>query len=298
MNGSGTIGESVPSKSVSRPAGSAASASGASASARDSDASVWRLDSGTVKRLSSWALPIILGVAGVALIIIGSLDLRARARPRACRRSPPHPGGLASPTAIGDRAAATAVPPARQHGADADSDARCPTTWWPSSSRSDRSASTCSSSSRPSAETDSFPPPDAAYILRSGHQPGRNTNSYIFAHALNSLFKPLWNVQIGAEVLIRMSDDSVLRYVVTEVRPNVACPDPDATTNSREDFGVTRRSRSRSTTTARRAPCGPRRPTYERLTLQTSQGYNRNWGELVVIARARLVGLRWPALRR
>jgi hypothetical protein len=23
---------------------------------------------------------------------------------------------------------------------------------------------------------------------------------------------------------------------------------------------------------------------YERLTLQTSQGYNRNWGELVIIA--------------
>jgi hypothetical protein len=23
---------------------------------------------------------------------------------------------------------------------------------------------------------------------------------------------------------------------------------------------------------------------YERLTLQTSQGYNRNWGELIVIA--------------
>ena len=31
--------------------------------------------------------------------------------------------------------------------------------------------------------TDSFPPSDAAYILRSGHQPGRNNNSYIFAHA-------------------------------------------------------------------------------------------------------------------
>ena len=24
---------------------------------------------------------------------------------------------------------------------------------------------------------------------------------------------------------------------------------------------------------------------HERLTLQTSQGYNRNWGELVVVAR-------------
>ena len=37
-----------------------------------------------------------------------------------------------------------------------------------------------------SDETDGFPPDDAAYILQAGHQPGRNTNSYIFAHALNS----------------------------------------------------------------------------------------------------------------
>ena len=77
-----------------------------------------------------------------------------------------------------------------------------------------------------SPETDSFPPRDAAYILRTGHQPGRNQNSYIFAHAENTLFKPLWNVQIGAEVLVQMSNDTVLRYVITEVRPNVAVPGP------------------------------------------------------------------------
>ena len=33
---------------------------------------------GHVQRLSSWAVPIILGVAGVALIIIGTLDLDAK----------------------------------------------------------------------------------------------------------------------------------------------------------------------------------------------------------------------------
>ncbi len=135
-----------------------------------------------------------------------------------------------------------------------------------------------------SAETDSFPPSDAAYILRGGHQPGRNTNSYIFAHALNSLFKPLWNVQVGAEVLIRMSDDSVRRYLVTEVRPNVACPDPDATTNNPEDFGITPPLALQIHEDCSEAALWTAPTDYERITMQTSQGYNRNWGELVVIA--------------
>jgi hypothetical protein len=135
-----------------------------------------------------------------------------------------------------------------------------------------------------SVETDSFPPTDAAYILRNGQQPGRNTNSYIFAHALNTLFKPLWNVQLGAEVLIRMSDDSILRYTVTEVRPNVACPDPDATTNNPEDFGVTPPLALQIHDTCEEAGIWTALTPYERLTLQTSQGYNRNWGELVIIA--------------
>ena len=87
------------------------------------------------------------------------------------------------------------------------------------------------------------------YILQAAHQPGRNTNSYIFAHALNTLFKPLWNVQLGDEVLVRMSDDSILRYVVTEVRPNVACPDPGADPALNPEAGSNRHLRSRSTTT-------------------------------------------------
>jgi hypothetical protein len=133
-----------------------------------------------------------------------------------------------------------------------------------------------------SAETDSFPPTDAAYILRSSSQPGRNTNSYVFAHALNTLFKPLWNVQIGAEVLVRMSDDSVLAYVVTEVRPNVACPDPNA------DPALNPPNPPLALQIHDNCEEGAfwTQPTdHERLTLQTSQGYNRNWGELVVIAK-------------
>ena len=132
-----------------------------------------------------------------------------------------------------------------------------------------------------SEETDSFPPSDAAYILRSSSQPGRNANSYVFAHALTGLFKPLWNVQIGAEVLVRMSDESVLRYVVTEVRPNVPCPDPNADPGADPPNPplALQIHDDCSEGAFWTAPTG-----YERLTLQTSQGFNRNWGELVIVA--------------
>lgn len=129
-----------------------------------------------------------------------------------------------------------------------------------------------------SADTDGFPPSDAAYILRSSSQPGRGTSSYVFAHALNTLFKPLWNVQLGADVLVRLSDDSVLTYTVTEVRPNVPCPDPNA--DPMPDPPLALQIHDDCTEGMRWLE-----PTeHERLTLQTSQGFNRNWGELVVIA--------------
>ena len=233
-----------------------------------------------MKRLSSWALPIILGVAGVVLIIIGTLDLEAG--PTA---SLP-PIATATPTPV---AQATPTPePSLSAPPSSSAEPTPPAT--PSPLPSDvlavqldvpavgiRVAVKQSTSN----QTDNFPPDDAAYILQSGEQPGRNTNSYIFAHAINTLFKPLWNVQVGDEVLVRMSDDSILRYVVTEVRPNVACPDANADP-------------------ALNPPDPPLAlqihddceqggfwtiPTdYERLTLQTSQGYNRNWGELVIVA--------------
>jgi len=129
-----------------------------------------------------------------------------------------------------------------------------------------------------SESIDVFPPSDAAYVWRSSSQPGRNANAYIFAHALNTLFKPLWNVQLGAEVLVLMSDGSVLSYVVTEVRPNVPCPDPGADPMPNPPLALQLHD-----------DCDEgqrwlRETGYERLTLQTSQGYNRNWGELIVIA--------------
>ena len=123
-----------------------------------------------------------------------------------------------------------------------------------------------------------FPPDDAAYILYQSSEPGRGANTYMVGHALQFLFKRLWNVQLGAEVKILMSDGVVLRYVVTEVHANVACPDSRADPMPNPPLAL------------QYAPPGCpgakwiRATDHERLTLQTSQGYNRNWGELVVIA--------------
>jgi hypothetical protein len=129
------------------------------------------------------------------------------------------------------------------------------------------------------AECD-FPDDDAAYVLCGGAQPGRNNNTYIFAHAILELFKPLWNVQIGAEVRVLMSDGAVLRYVVTEVRPNVSCPD------NREPVpgGLPLALKYASPWPACDGQVWTQPTDHERLTLQTSQGFNRNYGELVVIA--------------
>ena len=66
-----------------------------------------------------------------------------------------------------------------------------------------------------------FPPEHGAWILCGGSEPGRGTNSYIFAHAQVGMFLPLWNVQLGAEVRVLMSDGRVLVYHVTEIHPNV-----------------------------------------------------------------------------
>lgn len=239
-----------------------------------------------MKRLSSWALPIILGVAGVALIIVGSLDLEQQ---EPSLSLPP----IATATPVA-QASATAEPteaPSDAPSASASSEPTPPPT--PTALPESVMAAQLEVSSvginvlvtqSTSAQTDNFPPTDGAYILRAGNQPGRNTNAYIFAHALNTLFKPLWNVQIGAEVLVRMSDDSVLRYVVTEVRPNVACPDPAATTNNPEDFGVEPPLALQIHDDCEQGAFWTMPTEYERLTLQTSQGYNRNWGELVIIA--------------
>jgi hypothetical protein len=237
-----------------------------------------------VKRLSSWALPIILGLAGIALIIAGTLDLGtqpATSLPPIATPSTTQVSEL-SPTPE----PATAVPSASESLAPSVAPTESAT---PAPLPDDVTAMQLVVESvginvpvrhSMSEETDRFPPSDAAFILRAGSQPGRNTNSYIFAHAINTLFKPLWNVQIGAEVLVRMSDESVLRYVVTEVRPNVPCPDPNATENNPPDPPLALQIHDDCDLGVFwTAPTD-----HERLTLQTSQGYNRNWGELVIVA--------------
>jgi sortase (surface protein transpeptidase) len=241
-----------------------------------------------VKRLSSWALPIILGVAGVALIIVGTLDLDADPSPTL------PPISTASPTEVAAETP-TASPSASASASETASQSVPPTSApTPTPLADDVVAEQLEIASvginvaveqSTSPETDSFPPDDAAFILSGGHQPGRNTNSFIFAHALGHLFKPLWNVEIGAEVLIRMSDGTVLRYVVTEVRPNVACPDDDADPAlNPEAFGITPPLALQIHPDCSQGLRWTQPTDYERLTLQTSQGYNRNWGELVVVA--------------
>ena len=118
-----------------------------------------------------------------------------------------------------------------------------------------------------------------AFLLARTSDPGRGTNSYIAGHALLPILKGLWNVQLGAEVRVLMSDGAVLHYRVTEVRPNISCPDPDADPMPNPPLALRYAPPGCSEGARWTAPTD-----HERLTLQTSQGYNRNWGELIVIA--------------
>lgn len=228
-------------------------------------------------------MPIILAVAGVALIIVGSLDLGAEpgtSLPPIARPTPtpvpsptgdpgssPTTGGTASPSASERATASPSATPTPLPDDVVAVQLEVPSV--------DINVAVRQSTSE---ETDAFPPSDAAYILRSSSQPGRDMSSYVFAHALNTLFKPLWNVQIGAEVLIQMSDGSVLTYEVTEVRPNVACPDAGADPMPNPPLALQLHDDCEDG--QRWLSATP----YERLVLQTSQGFNRNWGELLVIA--------------
>ena len=230
-----------------------------------------------MKRLSGWALPLALALAGVTLIIVGSLDLDAEP---AVSLPPIRPSGSevaqASPTAAPtDAASATPAPPAPTPTPLPDSVI---------ATQLDVPSVGVNVLVRQSVDpaTDDFPESDAAYILRDSSQPGRNTNSYIFAHAIDTLFKRLWNVQLGAEVRILMSDGLVLEYVVTEIRPNVACPDDDPPNPELNPPEL-----PLALQIAEDCADGVwwTQPTdHERVTLQTSQGYNRNWGEFVVVA--------------
>ena len=124
-----------------------------------------------------------------------------------------------------------------------------------------------------------FPPDDAAYILCESSEPGRGTNTYVVGHALQHLFKRLWNVELGAEVKVLMSDGVVLRYVVTEIHPNVSCPDDRVEPMPNPPLAL------QYAEPGCPGAAWANATDHERLTLQTSQGFNRNWGELVIVGR-------------
>jgi hypothetical protein len=230
-------------------------------------------------------LPLLLAVTGAVLIIVGQLDL--------------DPGGVATPT-LSDIPEPTDTPvatasPTRSGSQEPSAGATPEPTPEPTPIPRDWVAVQLQIESvginvpvrkSTSIDTDSYPPLDAAFILRRSSQPGRGTNSYMFGHALNTLFKPLWNVQIGARVKILMSDGAVLRYLVTEVHPNVACPtdDPPNPELNPDALGVTLPLALRLADDCSAGVTWTQPTDHERLTLQTSPGYNRTWGELVVVA--------------
>jgi Sortase domain len=221
-------------------------------------------------------VPLLLAVVGVGLIIVGQLNLDQPAGsslPPIPEPSSPVAVASASPQpTVAGSAAATAEP--------TPTPTPIPDDWVAVQIEIPSIALNVAIRKSTGGITDDFPPLDAAYVLGASSQPGRGTNSYIFAHAYRHLFKPLWNVQLGAEVRILMSDGAVLAYTVTEVHPNVSCPDDRAAPHPNPPLALKYAPPGCAEGAAWTQPTD-----HERLTLQTSQGYNRNWGELVVVAK-------------
>lgn len=224
-----------------------------------------------MKRLLAPGLlvPLVLAVVGVALIVVGQLQLNGPTQ------SLPPIGGSqvagASPSVSG-------VPSQGASTLPTPSPTPIPDSWVAVQIEIPSVELNVAVKHAKPGEGDNLPD-DAAYILYQSSEPGRGTNTYLVGHALQHLFKRLWNVQLGAEVRVLMSDGVVLRYTVTEIHPNVSCPDTRVDPMPNPPLAL------------QYAPPGCPgaawiEPTdHERLTLQTSQGYNRNWGELVVVAK-------------
>lgn len=215
-------------------------------------------------------LPLLLAVVGSALVLVGQLQLD----PSTGQSLPPIPES--TPVAVAS-ASPTPMPSPGVTAPPTPSPTPIPDDWV---AVQIEIASVDLNVAVKHAEVgqSAFPPDDAAYVLYESLEPGRGGNAYIVGHARLHLFQNLWNVQLGAEVKILMSDGVVLHYVVTEVHANVSCPDDGAAPNPNPPLAL------------QYAPPGCPGATWtqgtdhERLTLQTSQGYNRNWGEWVVVA--------------
>lgn len=233
------------------------------------------------RSLSGMLLPLLLAIAGVVLIIVGQLDLD---RPPTSSL-PPIPDPTDSPVAIATPSASGEVSQSPgQTPEPTPEPTPIPKNWVAVQIQIESVGINLPVHKCTNVACDSFPADSGAFILREGSEPGRGTNSYMFAHALRILFKPLWNVQLGARIKILMSDGAVLRYVVSEIHPNVPCPDdnppnPELNPNPADLPLVLRQADDCSAGVAWTQPTD-----HERLTLQTSQGYNRNWGELVIVA--------------
>ncbi|HEX6655886.1 MAG TPA: sortase [Candidatus Limnocylindria bacterium] len=231
------------------------------------------------RSLSGMLLPLLLAVTGVVLIIVGQLDLD---RPPASTLPSLSPIPDPTDTPV-ERPTPSQSEKPGQTPKPTPEPTPIPKDWVAVQIQIESVGINVPVHKCTNPACDSFPAENSAFILRESSQPGRGTNTYIFAHATQILFKPLWNVQLGARIKILMSDGAVLRYVVTEVHPNVACPDnnpPNGPNPGPNDLPLALQiAHDCSAGVAWTQPVD-----HERLTLQTSQGYNRNWGELVVVA--------------
>jgi sortase family protein len=231
---------------------------------------------------SGWLLPIVLATVGVALIVVGQLDLDGGG-PQQSLIPIPEPSSTpvavvsGTPTPSSSASASPSVAPAVTPFPTLAADAVATQLGIP------RVGINVVVHESTSDQNDIFPDECCAFVLQGSSEPGHGTNSYIFAHAQNTLFKPLWNVQLGDKVLVKMSDGHVIQYRITEVHPNVACPDPDADPALNPPDPPLALRYAPNDCSQGQVWIAP--TTVERLTLQTSQGFNRNWGELVVVAQ-------------
>lgn len=219
-------------------------------------------------------MPILLALAGVALIIVGQLNLD---QPGPGASLPPIPEP--TPTAV---AQATPSPHSVRPSASPTASPTPNPNWVAVQMQIPSVGINIRVQKAATNANCDFPPEFGAWVLCGGSEPGRGTNSYIFAHAQVGMFLPLWNVQLGADVLVLMSDGKVLVYRVTEIHPNVSCPDTRAKPMSY--WTTPPLALQYAPTDCSQGAFWIAKTNHERLTLQTSQGFNRNWGEFIVVA--------------
>lgn len=225
-----------------------------------------------------FVVPLLLALAGVALIIAGQLNLDERGTGQASL--PPIPEPSRTPSAVPSSSTTGGTP------SPSPTASPTPNPSWVATQLQIPAVGINIRVHRAASKSQcDFPPEYDAWVLcgdrPDSFQPGRGGNAYIFAHARTGMFLPLWNVQIGAEVKVLMSDGQVLRYVVTEVHPNVSCPD---TREPKMPAGLEPLALKYAPPGCEQGVFWTSQADHERLTLQTSQGFNRNWGEFVVVA--------------